>query len=87
MATALTLTGVEPGGGRGLEPGLDVGEAVAPGEVGEGLGVDGVEADVDPVEPRVGEALGDALEADAVGRHGDARPRLEGGDAGDELDE
>ena len=77
----------EPGIRRSLETEFDVGESVPSREPREGLGVDRVEADVDPVQTRAGEALGDALEAHPVGRHRDPRARLERGDAGHEVDE
>ena len=77
----------EPGVRGGLEPGLDVLEPVAPGEVAELLRVDGVEADVDAVQPGGGQGRGEAVQADAVGRHRDPGPRLERGDPADDVDE
>ena len=62
---------------RRLEPADDVVEPVAPGDRAERVRPDRVEADVDPVESRLGERRRDALEADAVGRHRDAWPRVE----------
>ena len=87
MATALTLTGTSPALAAASIPASTSVQPVAPGEVGELPGVDGVEADVDPVEPGVGERRGEPVQPDAVGRHRDPRTRLERGDAADHVDE
>ncbi|EAP99159.1 hypothetical protein JNB_03285 [Janibacter sp. HTCC2649] len=75
------LDGHQPGFAGRLESGLDVLQPVAPGQVGELLGVDRVQADVDPVETGSGQWSGKPIQPNAVGGHGDARPRREGGDA------
>ncbi len=87
MATAFTLTGAQPGIRRRLEPGDDVLEAVTAGEAGEVLRHHGVETDVHPVQARGRQGCGQAVEADAVRRHRDARPGLERGDPAYDVDE
>ena len=77
----------QPGIRGGLEPGHDVVEAVAAGEPAEVLGVDRVEADVDPVQARGGQRRGEPVEPDAVGRHRDPRPRFERGDPAHDVDQ
>ena len=61
----------QPGGLRGGEPGEDVVEPVAVGELLEAVAVDGVEADVDPVQPGRGQRRGDPGQADRVGGQAD----------------
>ena len=56
----------EPGRLGRREPGDDVVEAVAAGDLEEGVGPDGVEADVDPVEAGLGERSGGARQAEPL---------------------
>ena len=55
MSTVLILIGRRPASRGGGEPGEDVGEPVAAGDLGEALRAQRVERDVDPVEPGGGE--------------------------------
>ena len=71
----MTLTGVSPARLRGGEAGEDVVEPVAVGELLEPVAVDGVEADVDPVQAGRGQRRRDPGEADGVGGQADLGAR------------
>ena len=60
---------VQPGLERRVDPGQDPIELVAPGQHPERLGVERVERDVDPLEPRRGEVVGELGEPDPVRGH------------------
>ncbi|ESU50467.1 hypothetical protein P376_1550 [Streptomyces sp. HCCB10043] len=64
------LDGCEAGRTGRAQSGQDVGEPVAPGDRGEPLGAQGVQADVDPAQPGVAQGGGAASQADAVGGEG-----------------
>ncbi|GAA3094139.1 hypothetical protein GCM10020001_007330 [Nonomuraea salmonea] len=67
------LDGAQPGGVGGGQARDDVGVPVAVGEPLERAGVEGVERDVDPVEPGGGQRLGQAGQPDAVAGQRDLR--------------
>ena len=82
LAVALQEDGVEldriePGGERRLDAAPDLGEVAAAGDCAEALGVEGVDADVDPVDAGRLQRRGEAGELGAVGRQ---REVLEAGE-------
>ena len=82
LAVALQEDGVEldriePGGERRLDAAPDLGDVAAAGDGAEALGVEGVDADVDPVDAGRAERRGEAGELGAVGRQ---RQVLEAGE-------
>ena len=76
------LDRIEAGLDRGVDPRDHPIEIVTAGELVEDLGAEGVEGDVDPAQPRIGEIVDHLGELDAVGGHGDVDP--EGGEHGDQ---
>ncbi len=76
--------GQSGGSGRG-QRGQHVRQPPAAGQPLEGVRVQRVQRDVDPVEAGLGELAGAAGEPDPVGGHGDLRARPQRRDPGDDL--
>ena len=71
ITTQLTFTGSSPASTRGVDPGDDPVEIVAPGELPEDLGAQRVERHVDAPQAGRGEVVRHLRQPDAVGGHRD----------------
>ena len=84
---AVDLDGCKSGVEGRLEPTQHVVQPVATRQRRERRALQGVEADVDALQPGSGQIFDDAREPDAVGGHRQRRTRMHRRDPGDDVDQ